>query len=176
MTAVAPERSLVDLIVRPGMDVVMFGTVDLFTAPDEITVWALNPWVPTRPRRDVGGNVTVVAAALPRGVKDGAVVRVRGTWAGSRIDAAIVETTAKPVVAQVVGPPNRVSLRDAGLERFLELTSAVHATRASAIGSGGGSPDDTAWFHVLYVTPELVELIEQTTLRAAFQVVITPSD
>lgn len=175
MAANAPDHSRPDLTLREGMDVVAFGRSERQGTSDAVILQPLHPWLPDRQGWSALGHVRVVAESAFPDVSKGAMVRVQGTWTGSFIDLATIETVADPTVITVPSPMDRIPLRDAGLERYLELCRAVDATPSPVISSGGGGPTDTAWFYVLYVTPELAELIEQTPLRASIQVAITPS-
>ncbi|GAA3204409.1 hypothetical protein GCM10017690_09770 [Microbacterium terregens] len=151
MTADARDYSLVDLTLREGMDVVAFGRIEGQGISDAVTLIPLHPWEPDLQGWSARGHVRVVAESSSPDIPDGAVVRVQGRWTGSHLIARRRSETLPRAWPR--GRRNAV---------------AGHLLRRRR-------PSDTAWFYVLYVTPELAELIERTPLRASVQVAITPS-
>lgn len=164
-------HSLGDLTIIPGMRVVVYGRVERLDVPDAVAVWAVDAWEPDSAQRFADGEVRVSSSG-DLDVPDGAVVRVEGTWTGSAIDDAIIEVSDSPTVAYVAGSADKGSPGEAGLVRFMEVGAAVDATPAPVLASGG--TDDAAWYYVLYMTPELVDIQRQSPFRVDVFAAITP--
>lgn len=167
--------TLANLTLAEGDPVSAFGLVELDESSNVVSLWPLHPWIPTRQGWTARGRLDVSTSAPLSGLTDGMLVRADGRWVGGRIDAARIEAVNRATLAMCGGRTDRLAFRDSSLEAFAELGGAVEETSAFVISSGAGEPDDTAWFYVLYVTNDLVELIERTALRVSLHVAVTPN-
>jgi hypothetical protein len=122
-----------------------------------LLLWVAGASEPRWADRRAGG---VVAVRLDRaGAEpwpDGELVEVSGVWTGDRIARAAVVPCSDPVVPLWRAPATSIGPEQLGGERYLTLSCAFRDRAGTPILSSGGT-DRFLWYHVLRVTPALVE-------------------
>ena len=149
------ERPLVDLIVRPGIEIVSAGRLEV--SQEGTRLWVASAWEPERDVRHSEGHVPLLMpGSVGRNAVPEVLVEVTGAWVDGAIRAARIAPTPDARVAAWHAPAGRMRPGELGGEQYARLSRAFTEAAGTPVLSSGGT-DEALWYHVLYVTPELVD-------------------
>lgn len=166
------ERSLVDLTLSPGEQVVTQGRLERL-ADGQATLHVAGAWGQSRPGFLIGDDVAIRFADkfAPTGNQS---VRIVGTWDGRQIFDAEATVISASHTVHFEDVERELSPSELGQSRFVEVAEALVASSGAPVIASGGTKT-SLWLHVLYVTPELVRAHQDAPIKTDIFTSITPA-